>query len=197
MSNRPLIYFSRHGQTDWNITQRIQGQIDRDITEHGRQQAARNGRLLKELLGNAEGFDFVASPLRRTRETMEIIRTQMGLDVTAYRTDPQLMEMHFGDWQGTTEDDIAKVTPELIAARVADKWNFLPPGEKAESYAILAKRVQKWLEQVKGKTVCVTHGGCLRSIMHLYGGLSEAEAANFSVEQDRILRFDDNGLEWL
>ena len=37
----------------------------------------------------------------------------------------------------------------------------------------------------------------LRSIMHLYGGLNEAEAANFSVEQDRILRFDDNGLEWL
>ena len=39
--------------------------------------------------------------------------------------------------------------------------------------------------------------GDLRSIMHLYGGLSETEAANFSVEQDCILRFDDNGLEWL
>ena len=37
----------------------------------------------------------------------------------------------------------------------------------------------------------------LRSIMHLYGRLSEAETANFLVGQDRILRFDDNGLEWL
>ena len=197
MSKRPLIYFSRHGQTDWNITKRIQGQIDRDITEYGRQQAARNGRLLKELLGDAKGFDFVASPLRRTRETMEIIRGEMGLDIRGYRTDPQLMEMHFGDWQGTTEDDIAKVHPELIAARVADKWNFLPPGEKAESYAMLAKRVKDWVEKVEGDTVCVTHGGCLRSIMHIYGGLSEPEAANFMVDQDRILRFDENGLEWL
>ena len=46
----------------------------------------------------------------------------------------------------------------LIAARVADKWNFVQRDEKSESYVILAKRVQKWLEQVKGKTVCVTHG---------------------------------------
>ena len=62
---------------------------------------------------------------------------------------------------------------------------------------MLAKRVKDWVEKVEGDTVCVTHGGCLRSIMHIYGGLSEAEAANFMVDQDRILRFDENGLEWL
>lgn len=197
MSKRPLIYFSRHGQTDWNVSRRIQGQIDRDITEVGRGQAARNGRLLKELIGEAKGFDFVASPLRRTRETMDIIRTQMGLDVPAYRTDPQLMELHFGDWQGYTEDEIAELHPDQIEARIKDKWNFVPPGVKAESYAMLAKRIKAWVDAVQGDTVCVTHGGCLRSILHVYGGLSEVEAANISIEQDRILRFDQHGLEWL
>ncbi|EJF90518.1 histidine phosphatase family protein [Bartonella tamiae] len=197
MSMRSLIYFSRHGQTDWNISKRIQGQIERDITDFGREQAARNGRLLKELIKNSSDFDFVASPLRRTRETMEIIRGEMGVDVTNYRTDPKLMELNFGDWQGFTEEEIAKTKPQDIQARINDKWNFLPPGENAESYAMLAVRIQTWMKTVEKNTVCVTHGGCLRSILHLYGGLSEVEAANISIPQDKILKFDKNGLEWL
>lgn len=197
MSKRPLIYFSRHGLTDWNITRRIQGQIERDITEVGRGQAARNGALLKNLIGNAEGFEFVSSPMRRTCETMEIIRHAMGLDPQNYQTDAQLMELNFGDWQGFTEAEIAQQHPERIANRTADKWNFLPPGTKAESYEMLSNRIIPWVESVKTTTVCVTHGGCLRTIIKKYGGLSESEASNLSIDQDKILRFDENGLEWL
>ncbi|AQS42293.1 MAG: Histidine phosphatase superfamily protein [Candidatus Tokpelaia hoelldobleri] len=194
---RPRIYFSRHGQTDWNKIHRIQGQVERDITEQGRREAARNGRKLKELIGRAEGFDFVASPMRRTRQTMECIRTAMGLDPQAYRTDRQLMELHFGDWQGLVQAELADKAPDLVAARLADKWNFVPPGEKAESYAMLSQRVCRWVEAVRRPTVCVTHGGCLRTILQRYSGLSEHEASSISISQDRILRFDDNGLVWL
>ena len=62
---------------------------------------------------------------------------------------------------------------------------------------MLAKRIDGWIKQVKTKTVCVTHGGCLRSILHMYGNLSEIDAANISIDQDKILKFDHNGLEWL
>lgn len=195
--SRPLIYFSRHGLTDWNITKRIQGQVERDITEVGRAQATENGKKLKNLIGRAEGFDFVASPLRRTRETMERIRTAMDLDPKAYRTDPLLMELNFGDWQGYIEEEVAAIHPDQVAARYKDKWNFVPSGEKAESYAMLAKRFDGWLKAVTGNTVCVTHGGCLRVLSHLYGGLTEIEAANLDISQDKILRFSDAGLEWL
>jgi len=194
---QPLIYFSRHGQTDWNKTRRIQGQIERDITEQGRREATRNGMKLKELIGGAQGFDFVASPMRRTRETMECIRAAMGLDPKAYRTDPELMELHFGEWQGFSETEIAREQPELIAARLADKWNFVPPGEEAESYAMLLQRVSRWVDAVQQPTVCVTHGGCLRTIFQRYGGLSASEASGLCIPQDRILRFDDKGLVWL
>jgi len=197
LARPPLIYFVRHGQTDWNVAKRIQGQAERDINEQGRAEADRNGRKLRELIGDAQDFAFVASPLRRTRETMERIRVAMGLEAAGYTTDPLLMELHFGDWQGFTEAEIAVEAPENIAARLSDKWNFLPPGAEAESYAMLAARVQRWVEKVKQNTVCVTHGGCLRSIFYLYGGLSGHEAAKIYIPQDRVLCFGPDGLAWL
>ena len=192
-----LIYFSRHGETDWNVTERIQGQEDIDINARGRAQADRNGDLIKSLIGDGEGFDFVASPLRRTRETMERIRTRMGVDPKAYHTDPRLMEVSFGDWQGYMIEDIAARTPELVDARSRDKWNFVPPGPTAESYAMLGVRVASWLSEVWGPTVCVTHGGCLRTIFKMINGLDGHDAANLVITQDHILRLQHGKLTWL
>ncbi|MET3649760.1 putative phosphoglycerate mutase [Phyllobacterium ifriqiyense] len=192
-----IIYFSRHGETDWNVSERIQGQENIDINARGRAQADRNGDLMKSLIGDGEGFDFVASPLRRTRETMERIRTRMGIDPLDYRTDPRLMEVSFGDWQGFMIEDIAAKTPELVTARARDKWNFVPPGKTAESYAILGKRVASWLSEVKGPTVCVTHGGCLRTIFQMIEGLDGHDAANLAITQDHILRLENGKLTWM
>lgn len=197
---REIIYFSRHGETDWNVSQRVQGQMDIDINAHGRTQADRNGDMLKSLIGKAEGFDFVASPLRRTRETMERIRTRMGLDPLAYRTDPLLMEVHFGDWQGHMMEEFEAAgvgSPGLLKQRESDKWNFVPPGEQAESYMILSQRISKWLDTVQGKTVCVTHGGCIRTLFYLIEGLSGQDAAHLSVPQDKLLKLENNHLEWV
>ncbi len=82
----PLVYFVRHGQTAWNEEGRLQGQAETDITEKGRAQADRNGRRLAELIADPSAFDFVASPMRRTRETLQRVRAAMGLDPAAYRT---------------------------------------------------------------------------------------------------------------
>lgn len=192
-----LIYFSRHGETDWNVAERIQGQEDIDINARGRAQADRNGDLMKSLIGDGTGFDFVASPLRRTRETMERIRTRMGVDPTAYHTDPRLMEVSFGDWQGYMIEDIAGKTPELVEERARDKWNFVPPGSTAESYAMLGVRVASWLSEVNRPTVCVTHGGCLRTIFQMINGLDGHDAANLLITQDHILRLEHGELTWL
>ncbi len=197
ISPETLIYFSRHGETDWNATERIQGQAEVDINARGRAQADRNGDLMKSLIGDGSGFDFIASPMRRTRETMERIRTRMGIDPKAYHTDPRLMEVHFGDWQGFMLEDIAAKTPELVEARARDKWNFVPPGHAAESYAILGVRVASWLSEVKGPTVCVTHGGCLRTIFQLVKGMNGHDAANLAITQDHILRLEYGQLTWL
>jgi broad specificity phosphatase PhoE len=193
----PLIYIARHGQTDWNAEHRLQGQADTDMNALGRSQADGNGRLLRKLIPDPGQFDFVSSPLRRTRETMERIRAAMGLDPHAYRTDARLMELHFGDWQGFTYQEVEEREPGSAERRLFDKWNFLPPGEKAESYEMLADRVRPWLAEVTCPTVCVTHGGIVRVLFHLLAGMPEAEAAAMDVPQDRVLRLEGKSLEWL
>jgi probable phosphoglycerate mutase len=197
ISTLPLIYFVRHGQTDWNVESRLQGQAETDINPTGRLQAAENGRTLKALIPDAAGFDFVASPSRRTRETMERIRTAMGLDPHAYRTDPRLMELHFGDWQGFTYEELESREPGSRARRSVDKWNFRPPGTAAESYEMLKERVSSWLSDVIEPTVCVTHGGIFRAVFRLLADLPQKKAAVLAVPQDRILRLEVGQLEWI
>ena len=194
----PLIYLTRHGQTDWNAEGRFQGQRDIPLNETGRGQARANGAALAARLGGADGFNFVASPLDRTRETMEIVRGAMGLDPTDYRTDDRLKEMSFGDWEGLTMLEMEeRAGRDVNAERERDKWNFRPPGERAESYAALAERVRPWLESVSGPTVAIIHGGVLRTLFHLVGGLAPEEAAHAPDPQDRVLRIEGNTIEWL
>ena len=62
---------------------------------------------------------------------------------------------------------------------------------------ILSQRIAKWLETVQGKTVCVTHGGCIRTLFYLIEGLSGQDAAHLSVPQDKLLKLENNHLEWV
>ena len=193
-----LIYAIRHGQTDWNVAERLQGTRDISLNEVGREQAIGNGRKLAALLGPAaREFDYVSSPLTRTRQTMELVRGALNLDPQDYRTDDLLIELSFGDWEGRTLEEVARTDRRGVRARKGDKWSFLPPGAGAESYAMLAARVADWLETVERQTVCVCHGGVIRSFLHLVGHLSGSEAAVAGVPQDRILRIDDTGTSWL
>jgi probable phosphoglycerate mutase len=194
---RPVIYFIRHGQTDWNAEMRFQGQIDVPINATGRDQARRNGERLAGLIGKGTDFAFVASPLARARETMEIIGGALGRDPAAYRLDDRLKEIAYGDWQGLTLAETQRLFPELHSARMRDKWNFVPPGEGAESYAMQTRRFASWLSEVDRPTVCVTHGGILRCAWHLAGGLSARESGGIEIPQDRILRLEEGRLDWL
>lgn len=191
------VYFVRHGQTDWNAERRLQGQADIPLNDTGRRQATGNGEKLSGLIDDALAFDYVASPLARTRETMARIRVAMGLSPDGYRTDRRLMELHFGDWQGHTLAELEQLDPGCTTRRDDDKWRFLPPGADAESYEQLALRVKPWLDGTTGDTVCVTHGGIIRSIFRLTETLSPAECAALHVPQDVVLRLRAGRLEWL
>lgn len=193
----PLIYLVRHGQTEYNAENRFQGQKDTDLNDTGRAQARRNGLRLRELIPDPSAFAFVASPMRRTRETMELVREGMGLPRTGYSTDPRLVEVHFGDWQGFTYKELEQHDPDVYERRQRSKWTFVPPGEGAESYAMLLERIRPWFDEVRQPTVCVAHGGTLRSAFRLTGTLGEDRAADIEIMQDKILRLENGRLDWL
>jgi broad specificity phosphatase PhoE len=195
---RPVLYCIRHGETSWNSEQRFQGRVEVDLNPNGVGQARRNGQRLAGLLaGSAEGFRFVSSPQLRARRSMEIIRAELGLDPSAYEADARLVEVAYGDWQGLTEAEIRRDYPELHALRARDKWNFVPPGAEAESYAMQARRVAAWLAEAVRPTVVVSHGGVMRCLLVLAAGWDPDRAGQFEVPQDRILRVEDGRIEWL
>jgi probable phosphoglycerate mutase len=193
----PLIYFSRHGQTDWNVGQRMQGHLDIPLNDIGRRQAARNGAAIAEVIEDVSRFDFVSSPLVRASETMEIMRDAMGLELAGYRTDPRLREIHMGDWQGVHYPKLVHEYPAQFQAREADPWNFLYPGEGAESYAIFSARVLDWFSCITSDAIVTSHGGVMRCLRGHLLGLDRRDTVKLDVPQDKVLRIADGTLEWV
>jgi broad specificity phosphatase PhoE len=195
MSATPTLVFLRHGETDWNVEGRLQGQHDVPINAKGREQARVNGEHVTREVPEAAGFDFVASPLCRARETMEIARTAMGLDPTGYRVDDRLKELTFGEWEGYTYRDIERSNPGWIAQREADKWLFQPPG--GESYQMLSGRIVGWLETVDRPTFVVSHGGVGRVLRAHLLKLDPLKTVIEDFPHDRVFLWKDGQGRWL
>jgi broad specificity phosphatase PhoE len=193
---RPILYFARHGETDWNRERRLQGQHDIPLNALGRVQASRCGELMRGLLERdgraASQYEYVSSPLGRARETMELMRAAMGLDPDAYRTDARLMEMSFGRWEGFTFAELQAREAPALAERERDKWGFVLPG--GESYAQLQVRVRAWFESLERDSVVSAHGGVCRALIaHLNLAQPEA-AATGDIGQGCVYVFDGDSM---
>ncbi len=192
-----FLIFIRHGQTDWNAEGRMQGQRDIPLNVTGEGQATGNGAQLKQFLAaeniDPASLDFVSSPLGRTRATMERVRASMGLDPIAYRLEDQLKEITFGDWEGSTLEELAGKEPELVLQRRADKWRFVPPN--GESYQMLAERIGRWLITVDRPSVVVSHGGVFRVLRGLLEGGQTAKVPKLDVPQDKVFVWRRGAME--
>jgi broad specificity phosphatase PhoE len=145
----PPFFMIRHGETDWNREKRYQGQVDIPLNRLGREQAAGNGRLLASLGHDWTQWRFFSSPLGRARDTMEILREQLGIDPKNYATDDRLIEITFGAWERKRLEDLVEEEPEEMARRNANKWVHAPPG--GESYADAVKRVAAFLDHLEDR----------------------------------------------
>ena len=193
------LIFLRHGETDWNAQGRLQGQQDIDLNATGLEQSARAALKIKKLLHrlqlNDKHLHFVASPLSRTRKTMHIVRTHLGLREQDYHTDPRLKELSFGQWEGLTWPEVQQQAPIEAQARENDKWGFVPP--MGESYAMLAERVRPWLESLNQDTCVVAHGGIARVFLVLLADMPIERAPLVQIWQDRPILFAQGGFNWI
>lgn len=192
-------FFVRHGETAWNREGRIQGGTDTPLNPLGRRQAEAAGATLARLLA-ARGLDprrlaFAASPLSRARVTMELLREGLGDGLPEVAHDDRLKELHFGDWEGRTWDDLERREPAAMAERRRDTWAFVPPG--GESYAMLLGRLDPWLSALAEDAVVVAHGGVARALLHGAAALGTGRAVEAKVHQGRVLVFEDGAAHWV
>ena len=192
----PTIYYIRHGETEWNVEGRLQGVQDIPLNDLGRRQAAGSGRILADLLacdGRSEAPPrFVASPLGRARQTMELVRGALRLPLAGYAIDDRLREIGYGQWEGSTLAQAQLADPEVFAARQGDKWTVSLPG--GESYVSVQARMSDWYHQLTGDTVAVAHGGTARALMVALGFETPASAGDLAIAQGAVYVFGDGGL---
>lgn len=189
------LYFIRHGETDWNAELRYQGQTDTPLNAKGRVQSRRHGETLRAHVGDVTKLDFVSSPLRRTRDTMEILRDSLALDPKDYRVDHRLIELSYGIWEGHLLSDLTKIDTDGVNARARDPFNSRPHG--GESYADLRVRILDWLQTVTRDTVVVSHGGVSRSLRGHVLQLTEDKIPELETPQDKILVLKKGGISWI
>ena len=179
-----MIYLVRHGQTAFNAERRQQGRLDSPLTALGRAQAAAVGRLLQGLVGQADGWRLVASPLGRAQDTAGIIGDALGLPV---ETDERVTEVSFGEWDGRLRDELASEHPEVFAR---GDWQFSAPG--GESFEAVHGRLSGWLADLEPepdrKVIVVSHGGAGRVLRGAFLGLSREATWAQEVPQDAVYR---------
>ncbi|MGH6673472.1 MAG: histidine phosphatase family protein [Xanthobacteraceae bacterium] len=179
----PVLYFIRHGETDFNVERRLQGHRDTVLNPRGRAQASHCGAILHDLFAREQRTPadcaYASSPLSRARETMELVRAALGLDPRAYALDERLIEISFGEWEGLTLAEIEARSPEPLVERERDKWGFTPPG--GESYRDVTARMGAWYRTLTRDTVVAAHGGVARGLIAHFNILPQEEAAHADI----------------
>jgi broad specificity phosphatase PhoE len=192
VTERPPLYFVRHGETEWNRNRRIQGRTDIPLNAAGVAQAAAVGRRLAQLIDPAD-FEFHCSTLSRARETMAAILAAFELPDSHARYDERLVERSFGAFDGAT-------WPELFAAGIdpgrdpAGFHDWRPEG--GESYADMTARIGAWLGTVQRPAVVVAHGGVSRALRGLVLGLEKEAIVHLDVPQNRFYRLAGRNVSW-
>ena len=137
-------YYIRHGQTDWNVEGRYQGNMDIPLNETGVAQA----HSAKALLADLPITHIYSSPLQRARVTADIANEALNLPITDVRG---LMEVNFGVLEGTLR----------TSANFSEGWKNGVTPEKAETYVDFKTRVFAAINSVlelEGTPLIVAHG---------------------------------------
>lgn len=159
-----LQYLVRHGESVFNVEERVQGQVDVPLSPRGRVQTEALAAWARRLAVDAPVAEVWSSPLVRARDTAAAIAAALGLPV--HEAD-DLRELHAGVFQGHLWADLERLHPEVVARwRGGDPEYRIPGGE---SRAILAARGRGALERLAARDapamIVVAHGGVLTAAL--------------------------------
>lgn len=174
------LYFTRHGQTVWNVENKICGATDIALTELGHQQAKALGQRIAEQKLPID--EILCSPLCRAYDTACHISEATGIPMQA---DPRLREQNFGRFEAT-----ARNGEEFQQA----KRNFINHFDGGESMFQMAQRIYNLLDEIKndpdGKNVLlVAHNGIARVVCSYFQDMTNEEYAGFGIDNCELLTF--------
>ena len=190
------LVLARHAESAWNAERRFQGRTDVGLSDSGLAQSAALARAVARRRVGA----IYSSPLRRARETAEIVAKERGLTVTLV---DDLRELSLGVWEGRTVDDV--VATEAEAYR---NWRERPydcPPPEGEHIADVARRVLPVMDLIVSshadgqEALVVSHGGVISVYLcHLLGlspnalwQLAIGNASLSVVDPPRVLTLND------
>lgn len=174
-------YFVRHGQTVWNVENKICGATDIELTELGHQQAIMTGKKMLE--EGIKADEILYSPLVRAAETARHISEITGIPA---RVELRLKEQNFGKYESTPRDG-----EEFAKA----KEQFVCRYEGGESMLHLAQRIYNLLDEIKEESdkktyILVAHNGIARVVQSYFHEMTNEEFAKFGVKNCSVMRFD-------
>lgn len=186
MLTPPALILARHGQTEWNVASRRQGQLDSPLTLEGLETARRLRRVLLD-----QGIDvIVTSPLGRARQTAAIFAEELNVAVVPMAS---LAEVHHGSFGGLTNEEIQQRHAEVWQRREKDFYRWRFPG--GESYADADTRAANALEEVAALNadlpLLVTHEMIGRMLRRHLLGLTLEEAFALRHPQDIAYRVEN------
>jgi broad specificity phosphatase PhoE len=185
-----IIYFVRHGRTDWNRQGLFRGRADRPLDDVGHRQAA----LVAEFLSD-RGIDTIyTSPMQRCVETVTPLRGKFrraSINIVA-----ELVDIDYGQWQGVKKDDVQLQWPDQWDAWHSDPFGVTFPD--GESLVDVQKRAFDGLGQIRNdaqdKTIVVcSHRVVLKALFCGFLGTT-AKRAFYSLKADpasvTVVRFE-------
>ncbi len=182
-----MLYLLRHGQTDWNLQRRLQGQIDIPLNDNGRRMAAEAAEKFKHI----EYDECWCSTLGRAKETAEIFLK--GRTVPVYY-DERIMEISMGEYEGIYIADIQPGTP---IDKLINHPNEAVAVSGIETWAMVDERIAAFMEEVlrprleAGKNILVVaHGGALKCVIRYICGIKDMDYNGDPIENCRLMAYD-------
>ena len=170
------LYIVRHGETEWNVIKRFQGQLNTPLTEKGMEKLRETGKNLENVL-----FEEVyTSELERTVKSAEIILNEnrgyknkkMELKKLA-----ELNEVYFGVWQGLKYEEVFLKYPEEANNYFYNVKNYKAENVKAENLKDALERFLRGINKIldnhkSGNILIVTHGTVFEMFINYVGNSS-------------------------
>jgi len=174
------LYYVRHGQSEWNVADKICGSTDVPLTAFGHEQAIETG---KNIIASGIKADMILySPLMRAADTAKHISEMTGIPA---KPEPRLTEQNFGKWEGTS--------PRKNEAFMKDKGLFVSSYEGGESMLRLAQRIYNLLDEIKADDkvyILVAHNGIARVVQSYFYEMTNEEYAAFGVPNCSVTEYD-------